>query len=58
VGAVEHVDRIHLQPAHVLDEAGQARGGERAGARPDQVLPLQEQGGDRSEREDGVRHGP
>ena len=58
VGPVEHVDRIHLQPAHVLDEARQARGGEPVGARPGQVLPLQEQGGDRAEREDGVRHRP
>src|SRR6185295_13796063 len=58
VGAVEDVDRIHLDPTHVFDEARQARGTQAVGPRPGQVLALEEQGGDRADWEDGVRHGP
>jgi phospholipid transport system substrate-binding protein len=49
VGAVEHVDRVELQTAHVLHEAAQAAGAQRGGPGPGEVLTLQE------ERADGVQ---
>ena len=38
VRALHHVDRVHLETAHVLDEPGQAVGREAVGARTTQML--------------------
>jgi hypothetical protein len=40
MGALEDVDRVHLQPADVLHEADEAPGRERAAAGPGEVLTL------------------
>jgi len=54
--ALEDVDRVHLQPADVLHEADEARGGERAAAWPGEVLALEEERRDCAERQSGATH--
>jgi hypothetical protein len=49
MGALEHVDRVELHAADVLDEANQTPRAERMTARPRQMLALEE------ERPDGVQ---
>jgi hypothetical protein len=48
VGAVEDVDGVELEPADVLDEAGQAPGRERRPPRLPEMLAFEEERGDRS----------
>ena len=43
VGALHHVDRVHLDAAHVLDEARQTVRSQAMGARATEVLPVQEE---------------
>jgi hypothetical protein len=50
VGALEHVDRVHLHAADVFDEPTQARRGERARPRQRQMLPFEEERGDGVQR--------
>ena len=49
MGTVEHVDRVELYAADILDEARETSGAERRTARPCQMLALEEQ------RPDGVQ---
>ena len=48
VGAVQDIDGIHLDAAHVLDEAAEAGRGQPGRARSGQVLALEEQRADRA----------
>jgi hypothetical protein len=50
VGAIEHVDRVELETAHVLDEAGEPVCGEGQRARPREVLTLEKERGHRAQR--------
>ena len=50
VRALEDVDGVELQTAHVLDEADEPGGRERRHPRAGQVLPLEEERGDGSRR--------
>ncbi len=43
VRALHHVDRVHLETAHVLDEARQSVGRQAMGARATEMLPVQEE---------------
>src|SRR4030095_11959696 len=43
VGAIEDIDRVELQAAHVLDEAAQPAGAQGGRSRPGQMLALQEE---------------
>jgi hypothetical protein len=54
--ALEHVDRVHLEAADVLDEPYEAGGRERAASRPGQMLSLEEERGDRAQRQRGSGH--
>ena len=54
VGAIEDVDRVHLQAPDVFDEATQAPRRQPGRARPREVLALEEEGRDRAGREDGT----
>ena len=56
VRAVEDVDRVELEAARVLDELDEPPGGQPAGARARQMLPLEEERGDRAEGERRDRH--
>ena len=58
VRAVEHVDRVELEPARVLDELEEPPGGQPAGARAGEMLPLEEERGDGAEGELRDRHAP
>src|SRR5205814_2847979 len=55
VRAIEHVDRVELHAAHVLDESAKPRRGEWACPRPRQVLPLEEERGDGVQRNGSQR---
>ena len=48
-------DGVELEPAHVLDEAEEPPRCQRLGARPRQVLALEEERGHRARRHDGAR---
>jgi len=50
VGAIEHVDGVELEPAHVFHEAAEPSGGEAGRSRPVEVLALEEKRGDGAER--------
>jgi hypothetical protein len=56
VGAIEDVDGVHLEPAHVLDEAAESPGGQRGRARTGEVLPLEKERGDRVQRKRRAWH--
>src|SRR6185295_2137044 len=58
VRALEHVDRVELNSADVLDEAREARRCERGGVGPRQVLALEEERGDGAETDAARRHAP
>jgi len=40
---LHHVDRVHLDAAHVFDEARQSVGSQAMGARATEMLPVQEE---------------
>src|SRR5262245_41823939 len=56
VRALEHVDRVELKSADVLDEAREARRRERGGVGSRQVLALEEERGDGAETDPARRH--
>ena len=56
VGPVQHVDRIDLEAARVLDEAQEARGGEALLAGAVEVLALEKERGDRAEGDAAGAH--
>ena len=56
VGALEHVDRVELETAHVLDEAGEPVCGEGQRARPREVLTLEKERGHRAQRNGRAGH--
>jgi len=56
VGAVEDVDRVELDAAHVLHETAQARRGQRTRVRPGEVLALEKQRGDSAQRNTTAGH--
>ena len=53
---VDDVDRIELEAARVLDEPDEPAGRQPAGARAQEVLPLEEERGDGAEGERRDRH--
>ena len=58
VSALEHVDRVHLQPANVFHEAAETPGAERRDTRASEMLALEEERGDPGPRDDDGRHAP
>ena len=56
VGAIQGVDGVHLDAAHVGDETAKAPGCQRAGAGHGEVLALEEQRTDRMRRDGPVWH--
>ena len=56
VRPVQHVDGIHLDAAHVLDEPDEPSRRERAAARPGEVLAREEQRRHRAQRNRASRH--
>ena len=56
MGPVQHVDRVDLEAAHILDEAQEARGGEPVLARAVEVLALEEERGHGVERNAAGAH--
>jgi hypothetical protein len=57
MGSLHHVDRVELEPAHVLDEGDQGARGQPARPRAREVLSGQEERGGGAAADPGRGHG-